>query len=210
MLKVGLTGAVACGKSTVGQMLAARGAHLIQADKIAHELYRPGEPVYYELVRRFGPDIVGVDGGIERAALARAAFGSGRVQELNQIVHPEVIRRQEEWMRQVGERDPRAIAVVEAALIFEAGVGGRFDKLIVVTCRPEQRAPRFAQRQQMEAAEAEAEVARRLAAQWPEERKIAAADYVIDNSGPLAETESRVDAVFAALHKLAQEKPSSP
>src|SRR5205085_10488571 len=126
VLRVGLTGGIACGKTLVSDMLAARGAHVIQADQIAHELMQPGQPVYDEVVRRFGREILESDGKISRPKLAEAVFGGGdhgrsRIQELNRIVHPAVIRRQEEWMDDVGRLDPNAIAVVEAALIVEAG-----------------------------------------------------------------------------------------
>ena len=91
MLRVGLTGGVACGKSTIGQMLVTRGAHLIRADDIAHELMQPGRPVYNEVVRNFGASVVHADGTINRPRLAEAAFSGGRVAELNRIVHPAVI-----------------------------------------------------------------------------------------------------------------------
>ena len=128
MLKVGLTGGIAAGKSVVGEMFVALGAYLVQADAIAHQLMQPGEAVYYEVVARFGREILAFDGTVDRARLAEAAFGSGaesrpsRIEELNRIVHPAVIRRQEEWMEEVGRRDPQAIAIVEAALMLEAGV----------------------------------------------------------------------------------------
>ena len=126
VLKVGLTGGIAAGKSVVGEMFAALGAHVIQADEIAHQLMQPGEAVYREVVDHFGAGILDPDGSVNRARLAELAFGGpdqpSRVQELNQIVHPAVIRRQEEWMAEVGRRDPHAIAMVEAALILEAGM----------------------------------------------------------------------------------------
>ncbi len=203
MLKVGLTGGIACGKSTVGAMLAARGAHLLHADQVAHRLMEPGEAVYEEVVRRFGRGILQLDGSIDRAKLAEAAFGSGRIQELNRLVHPAVLARQEQWMAESGARDPGAIVVVEAALILEASAGAQFDKLIVVTCRAEQKAARFAERQKLDLTAARREVERRSAAQWPDEKKAAAADYVIDNSGSQAETERQVDALFPELNRLA-------
>jgi dephospho-CoA kinase len=199
LLRVGLTGGVACGKTTVAKMMAQRGAHVVLADEVAHQLMRPGQPVYYEIVRHFGPDIVGIDGGIDRKKLAEAAFGSGRIQELNQIVHPVVIARQQAWTDEVAAKHPDGIAVVEAALIFEAGVGKRFDKLVVVTCTMPQKIERFARRHNMELAAAEGEVTRRMAAQLPEEEKTRAADYVIDNSGSLADLEARVDVLMAEL-----------
>ena len=209
MLRVGLTGGFACGKTTVAKMMAERGAHVALADEIAHQLMRPGEPVYYEVVRHFGPEVVGIDGGIDRKKLAEATFGAGRIQELNQIVHPAVIARQDSWMEEIAAKDPSGIAVVEAALMLEAGVAKRFDKLVVVTCTLPQKIARFAQRTHMEPAAAEAEVKRRMAAQLPDEEKVRAADYVIDNSGALSELETKVDALMAELRKVARGKTLS-
>lgn len=205
MLKVGLTGGIASGKSVVGEMFVALGAHLVQADQIAHELMQPGQAVYEEVVRQFGTGILNSDGSVNRPALAEAAFGgpggggSPRVAELNRIVHPAVIRRQDEWMDEVGRRDGHAIAMVEAALILEAGAARRFDRLIVVTCREEQRVQRFAERLEIDVEAARQEVRRRMAAQWPDEEKIKAADHVIDNSGSLDATQRRVREVWAQL-----------
>jgi len=208
VLRLGLTGGIACGKSVVGEMFARLGAHVIQADAVAHALMQPGCPVYEEVVRRFGREILNPDKSINRSRLAAAAFGTSggassrippRVKELNEIVHPAVIAHENEWMDEIGRRDPNAIAIVEAALILEAGVAGRFDKLIVVTCRPEQRVARFARRLGIGEGAARAEVARRMAAQIPDEEKIKAADFVIDNSGSLEDTEQQVARVFREL-----------
>lgn len=204
MLRVGLTGGVACGKTTVAEMLRRRGAHIVYADEIAHQLLAPGQPVYKEVVKAFGAGVLQPDGQVDRARLADAAFGRGRVQELNQIIHPPVIARQEEWMTQVGKQDAHAIAVVEAALILEAGVGPRFDRLVVVTCKPEQKAVRYAARHKISEEAARAEVARRSAAQIPDAEKAAAAHFLIDNSGSREETERQVERLFAELHKLAR------
>ena len=207
MLKVGLTGGIAAGKSVVGEMFVALGAHLIQADAIAHQLMQPGETVYREVVRHFGKGILNPDGAVNRARLAEAAFGAARgnkdsrIQELNQIVHPAVIRRQEEWMEEVGRRDARAIAMVEAALLLEAGAGKRFNRLVVVTCRPEQRVQRWAARMGVDEESARREVERRMAAQLPDDEKIKAADYVIDNSGSLDDTRRRVAQVYGELKR---------
>src|ERR1700756_2463956 len=130
-------------------MFAELGAHVTDADVIAHELYHPGQDVYQELIQRFGPEIVKSDGEIDRARLAEIVFGGNRVDELNKIVHPAVIQRQDQWMRAIGEKDPYAVVIVEAALIFEAGVKSHFDKTIVVTCMPEQKVSRYAQRSGM-------------------------------------------------------------
>ncbi len=208
LLKLGLTGGIAIGKSVVGDMFVKLGAHLIQADAVAHWLMDPGRAVYEEVVRRFGREILDPDGSINRPRLAEAAFGApggapARVKELNEIVHPAVIAHENEWMEEIGERDPNAIAIVEAALILESGTAGRFDHLIVVTCHPEQRILRFARRLGISEDAARAEVARRMAAQIPDEEKIKAADFIIDNSGSLDATEQQVQHVFAALRQPA-------
>lgn len=210
MLKVGLTGGIASGKSVVGEMFVALGAHLIQADAIAHQLMQPGEAVYQEVVHHFGSGILNPDGTVNRARLAEAAFGaspenkSSRIEELNQIVHPAVIKRQDEWMDEVGRKDLQTIAMVEAALILEAGATKRFDKLVVVTCHPEQRIRRWAARVGVDEETACREVGRRMAAQLPDEDKIRAAQYVIDNSGSLDETRKQVTKVYAELKRAAE------
>jgi dephospho-CoA kinase len=202
MLKVGLTGGIAAGKSVVGEMFVKLGAHLIQADHISHELMQPGQAIYREVVKHFGPGILNPDQTVNRPKLAEAAF-SGRIQELNQIVHPAVIQKQNEWMAELGRREPHAIAIVEAALILEAGFGDDFDRLIVVTCRQEQRVERWAHRMNVDKETARREVTRRMAAQFSDEEKIKASDYVVDNSGSLDETQKQVSAIFGQLKQQA-------
>lgn len=209
MLKVGLTGGIASGKSTVGEMFAAFGASVIQADAIAHQLMQPGEEVYEQVVRHFGAGVLNPDGTVNNARLAEAAFSSKpgkppRIQELNQIVHPAVIRRQNEWMAEAGRGKPLTIALVEAALLLEAGAGKDFDLMIVVTCRPEQRVERWARKRNLDAETARREVARRMAVQLPDEEKIKAADYVIDNSGSLDETRTQVGRIYKDLQRTVQ------
>jgi dephospho-CoA kinase len=166
----------------------------------------PGEAVYDEVVRNFGRAILNPDGSVNRGRLAEAAFGSGavgsesRVGELNRIVHPAVIRRQDEWMEEVGRKDPGAVAMVEAALILEAGAAKHFDRLVVVTCGEEQRIARYAARQKIDMEAARLEVRRRMAAQLPDAEKIKAADYVIDNSGSIEQTRAQVEHVWHQLH----------
>ena len=193
-------------------MFVGLGAHLVQADKIAHELMLPGRPVYNEVVKHFGGAILNADMSVNRARLAEAAFGTARegstqsasrVQELNRIVHPAVIRAQEEWMEEVGRQNRGAVAMVEAALIVEAGAAKRFDSLIVVTCDEEQRVARFAARQKLPLEEARKEVARRMAAQLPDAEKINVANYVIDNSGSLNHTRAEVERVWGELRAKA-------
>lgn len=200
LLKVGLTGGIASGKSVVSEMFAALGVHVVQADAISHRLMQPGQAVYDEVVRRFGRGILNPDGTVNRPKLAQAAFGDPpRVEELNRIVHPAVVEEQDRWMQEVGARDPSAIAMVEAALILEAGAANRFDCMVVVTCRPEQRVERWARRTRTDLETARAEVTRRMAAQWPDEEKVKAADYVIDNSGSLDETQEQVKVIYESL-----------
>jgi dephospho-CoA kinase len=208
MLKVGLTGGVASGKSVVAEMFAALGAQVIQADQIAHQLIQPGEAVYEEVVRHFGTEILNPDRTVNRARLAEAAFGTEskrppRIQELNQIVHPAVLTKQEQWMDEVGRRNPKAVAMVEAALILEAGAATQFDRLIVVSCQPEQRIQRWQGRLKVSEQAARAEVSRRMAAQLEDAEKIKAADYVIDNSGSLDQTRVQVEKLFPELQTLA-------
>ena len=205
LLKVGLTGGIASGKSAVAGMFAQLGAQVIKADEIAHQLMQPGEGVYAEVVRHFGKGILNPDGTVNRPHLAEIAFGGvtgnqpSRVHELNRIVHPAVIEKQEQWLEEAGKRDPKAVAIVEAALILEAGAAKRFDRLIVVTCRPEQKIERWARRMKIDEETARHEVTRRTAAQVPDADKVKAADYVIDNSGSLDETSKQVRAIYANL-----------
>lgn len=202
MLKVGLTGGMACGKSVVGEMFLALGAHVIQSDTVAHQLMQPGEAVYEEVVSRFGTAILNPDRTVNRAKLAEAAFGHpSRIAELNRVVHPAVIEYENRWMQEIARHDPHAIAIVEAALILEAGSANRFDRLVVVTCRPEQRMERWASRAKVGLETAQREVTRRMAAQLSDEEKINAADYVIDNSGSLQETRKQVKKIYELLQQ---------
>ena len=204
MLRVGLTGGVACGKTTVAQMLHERGAYVLLADKLAHDLMRQGETVYTRVVERFGNGILNEDGSISRPKLAELAF-AGRIQELNAIVHPAVLQAEDSWMDEVGLGNPAAITVCEAALLYEAGGHERFDRIIVVTCPLESKVRRFAQRVGITLDAARADVERRMRAQWPDEAKAARADYVIDNSGALEETNQQVERVWQQLHEAARQ-----
>lgn len=214
MLKVGLTGGIASGKSLVGEMFVTLGASLVQADRIAHDLMLPGQAVYNEVVRHFGREILNADLTVNRARLAEKAFGTvtdeesnasreSQVGELNRIVHPAVIRAQEEWMEERGRQDRHAVVIVEAALILEAGTAKRFDRLIVVTSNEEQRVQRFAARQRIDIDTARKEVARRMAAQLPDKAKIKAADFVVDNSGSIEQTREQVLSIWPALREAA-------
>ena len=204
MLRVSLTGGVACGKSTVAKMFSDLGAEVVDADQIVHQLYNKGEPVFRELVARFGNDILSPDGQIDRARLAALAFEGGRVQELNSIVHPAVGRKQKEWLEQVAAREPNAVAMVEATLTLEAGGKSRFDKVIVVTCRPEQKIARYAKRAGISEAAARIEVERRSKVQMTDQEKARLADYLIDNSSELEPARAQVDKIYTELKGLAR------
>jgi dephospho-CoA kinase len=195
MLRVGLTGGIACGKSTVAEMLVKRGAHFLQADTLAHQLYEPGTPTYDEILRHFGRDICDPDGTINRGRLANLAFPD-RIGELNAIVHPAVGLAQRRWMADGERDDPHGVAVVEAALILEAGAGKDFDKIIVVTCDFESKVRHYARRTGVSPDAARAEVERRGAAQFSDAQKASHADYVIENSGPIEDTERQVEKIW--------------
>jgi dephospho-CoA kinase len=208
LLKIGLTGGIASGKSAIAGIFVSLGAYLLKADELAHELMLPGKPVYAEVVRTFGRGILHADERINRPKLAQLAFGDAahppRIQELNSIVHPAVLRAQEDWMEGIGRNHPSAIAMVEAALILEAKAEYQFDRLIVVTCSAEQRIQRMAKRHGISPEAAKREIERRMAAQLSDEEKIKAADYVIDNSGTLENSRERALEIFAELHREAQ------
>jgi dephospho-CoA kinase len=206
VLRVGLTGGIACGKSVVGQMLVAEGAHLLEADKLSHELMKPGKSVYEEVVRRFGRGLLMPDGEIDRPVLAGIVFADKkRLEELNSIVHPAVIQAQEQWMDDVGRNDPSAIAIIEAALIYEAGLAEHFDKVITVTCTPQDKLTRLARRMGVEPDVARVELERRSSAQIPDEEKVRRAHYVIDNSGSLTDTLEQVRRLADELKRLARQ-----
>jgi dephospho-CoA kinase len=211
MLKIGLTGGMSSGKSVVGEMFVELGAHLIQSDSVGHQLMQPGEPVYARVVNHFGAGILNPDKTVNRARLAEAAFGQpSRIEELNRIVHPAVIELENHWMDEIARREPHAIAIVEAALILEARAEKRFHRLLVVTCRAEQRIERWASRAKVDLETARREVTRRMAAQMPDEQKIKAADYLIDNSGSLAATRAQVEQIYKKLRAEEEKISQAP
>jgi dephospho-CoA kinase len=221
VLRVGLTGGLGSGKSTAARMFAAKGAYVFSADEIGREMMQPGQAVYAEIVAHFGPGVVEADGTLDRAALARMAFGAsgngGRVEELNAIVHPAVIARQAELIEELAARDADAVAMVESALIFETKFGGeegwhrRFDKIIFVRAAEELKIARFvaraADRQTLSdeaRAGLEAEARRRLANQAETERNAALCDYVLTNDGTVEELQAQVDALWPVLKRAAK------
>lgn len=217
MLRVGLTGSLGSGKSTVAAELRALGAEVIEADELGRELMEPGHAVFDQIVRVFGPEVVLADGHLDRPRLAQLAFAGGRLDDLNAIVHPAVIAAQQRWMDAVFARDPKAVAVVESALIFEverdararcesegvlADWRNRFDRIVVLTAPDEVKIARYVARIAPAPAALDAAVAdarRRLSFQVPDAEKAARADYVIENTGDLAALEARVREVWLEL-----------
>ncbi len=190
-------------------MFVTLGAKLALADDIAHKLMQPGQDVYWKVVEAFGLDILNPDETINRAKLADAAFPTGRIAELNAIVHPPVIDAEEEWMREVFRSDPKAIAIIEAALLLESGNWKNFDKLITVTCSFDQKVERFAKRHDMPLDIARTEVERRMKAQKSDEEKIRVSHYVIDNSGSIDKTREQVHRIWPELKTMSMQKACS-
>lgn len=198
-MKVGLTGGLATGKSFVGTALKDLGCYLIEADALGHEVLEPGGEAYEGVVREFGAEILLADGAIDRKRLAAIVFADReKLAALNRLVHPPVLRRLEAMEAEIGARDPEAIVVVEAAVLIEAGVHGRFDKLILAVCREEQQIERAVARGDG----TREEVLARIRRQMPLEEKRKFADYVIDTSGSKEETLRQVRAVYDQLRSL--------
>ena len=201
MLRVGLTGGLASGKSFVGEALASLGCHLLKADELGHQLLMPGTPVYEKVVAEFGPAILDSEGRIIRRALASLVFADPqRLARLNAIVHPAVIEEEERWMQVVAARDPHGIAVVEAAILIETGSYRRFDKIVLAVCPDELQIERAMKRDGLSREEA----LQRLQRQMPLEEKRKFADYIIDTSGPKEQTLAQVRRLYEELRRLAQ------
>jgi len=199
MLRLGLTGGIASGKSAVAAMLRELGFSVLDADSLAHRLIEPGQPAYEEVLREFGPAIADGHQRVDRARLAALVFADrSKLDRLNAIVHPRVaevvFRKFEEWAHQ-GTRDA---AFVEAALLIESGIHKHLDGLVVALCRPEQQLERLAAR-----GLSEAEAARRIAVQMPVAEKLRLATEKIDCSGSLEQTRHQVEALAAKLRRSA-------
>jgi dephospho-CoA kinase len=203
MLRVGLTGGIACGKSTVAAILRELGCTVLDADTLAHRLMEPGKPAYDELVREFGSSILRPDGTIDRKALGAIVFADrARLDRLNRIVHPRVIEGRDRQLAEMELANPRGIAVVEAALLVEAGYHKNLDRLLVAWCRPEQQRERLRER-----GLSTEEIEQRIAAQMPVDEKRRLADTVIDCSGDLKDTRRQVVDLVARLHMEAAAEP---
>jgi dephospho-CoA kinase len=195
MLVVGLTGGIATGKSTVAGMFAARGAAIVDADRIAHALQEPGQRCHRHIVEVFGPGVLDEAGRIDRGRLGARVFADASArQRLEAIMHPAIREACENEIR-AAEAAGRTICIVDAALILEAGRRDRFHKIVVVAAPEDVQVDRLVRSRGLTPAEAR----QRLSSQWPTAAKAALADFAIDNGGDLASTEAQAARVHAAL-----------
>lgn len=200
MLRVGLTGGLASGKSFVGEALASLGCHLLKADELGHQLLMPDTEVYRRVVEEFGSSILDEAGRINRRALASVVFADpARLARLNAIVHPAVIEEEERWMQRVAAQDPHGIAIVEAAILIETGSYRRFDRIVLAVCPLEQQIERAMKRDGL----SREEVLERLERQMPLEEKKKFADFIIDTSGEKEHTLIQVRRLYEELRRLA-------
>ena len=200
MLLIGLTGNIASGKSTVARLLAARGATIIDADLLARQAVEVGTPAYDKILQRWGRDVLAPDGMLDRAALRERVFADqDELEELNQIVHPEVTRMRDELVAEARDRGDR-IVVCDIPLLFENDLAGSFDRIMLVDAPRPMRLERLVRERGLH----EAEAMKMIAAQMPAELKRARADYVIDNTRALDDLEARVDEVWHGLEEEAR------
>lgn len=214
MLRVGLTGELGSGKSTVARLLAGHGAVVLSSDEMARGMMQPGQAVYQAIAERFGPAVLLVDGQLNRPELARLAFAPEhpRVEELNAIIHPAVIAEQERLVAEIAHTQPRAIVVIESALIFTTKYAGgdepwrkRFDRIVVVTAPDEVKVERFIQRAAGTRIlnEAEREALRQDGlARLSRQRMTGAADFTLENNRGMDELTHEVNALWTELTKL--------
>lgn len=200
MLRVGLTGSIAVGKSFVTSILSDLGCHTLDADETAREVVLPGSPGLGAVAQSFGRDILNDDGTLNRQRLGELVFANEeKRQKLNQILHPFIIARQDEIMREWEREDPQGIGIIDAALMIESGGYKRFDKLIVVHCRPEVQLERLMLRNGLSRDEAQA----RINSQMPQAEKQKFADFLIDTSDGFELTRKRTVEVYDKLARLA-------
>lgn len=199
MLKVGLTGSIAVGKSFVLGVLAELGCHVLDADTTAREVVAPSRPGLTAVTDAFGDDILNADGRLDRAKLGAIVFANEPKRlQLNSILHPFIIAAQDKQMRDWEREDPQGIAVVDAALMIESGGYRRFDKLVVVHCRPEVQLQRLTARDAISRTAAE----QRIGAQMAQEDKKRYADFLIDTSEGFEDTRQQAEKVFQKLSEL--------
>jgi len=201
MLRAGLTGSIAVGKSFVSSVLAELGCHVLDADQTARGVVASGSPGLQSIVGAFGREVLQSDGTLDRAKLGAIIFGDETKRaRLNAILHPLIIKAQDEWLRRCGDEDPQGIGIIDAALMIETDGYQRFDKLIVVHCRTELQLERLVKRDGLTIEAA----GRRIAAQMSQEEKKKFADYLIDTSNGFAEARQQAIGVYEKLKALAR------
>ena len=201
MLRVGLTGSIAVGKSFVGSVFVELGCHLLDADETAREVVEPGTEGLKLIVDEFGPEVLQADGTLDRKAVGAIIFANPeKRQRLNAILHPRIIERQDEMLHRWEEKDADGIGIVDAALMIESGGYRRFDKVIVVHCRPEVQLERLMLRQGLSLEEART----RIDSQMPQAEKQKFADYLIDTSDGFELTRKRTKEVYDQLSQIAR------
>jgi dephospho-CoA kinase len=201
MLRVGLTGSIAVGKSHVLALLGELGCHVIDADRTARDVVAKGTEGLRRVVEEFGEEVLLPDGALDRARLGAIIFADKEKRaRLNSILHPLIISAQDEEMRRWEAEDPEGIGIIDAALMIESGGYKRFDKIVVVHCRPEIQIERLMRRNNLSREEAE----RRIAAQMPQEEKMRYADFLIDTSEDYEQTRQRTLEVFQKLKALSE------
>lgn len=195
-LILGITGNIASGKSTIAGAFARLGAALVDADQLARDVVAPKSPVLQTLVARFGAEILLPEGSLDRERLGQIIFtDSVARQDLNQIMHPAIGQLAVERLQQLKKKPGLSLVVYEAPLLFEAGAEGRVDQVLVVKIEPQVQVQRLMQRDQLDEVAAQ----QRIATQMPQGEKLARADYVIDNSGTVAEALQQVDSLWQEL-----------
>jgi dephospho-CoA kinase len=200
MLRVGLTGSIAVGKSFVARTLAELGCAVLDADATAREVVAPGTVGLQALVEAFGVEVLRDDGELDRERLAAIVFAdAGKRELLNSILHPLIIAAQDDWLRKREAESSRGVAVIDAALMIETGSFRRFDRIVVAHCRPEVQLARLMSRNHL----AREEAVRRIAAQMPQAEKVSHADFLIDTSEGFDDTCRQVEAVYGKLQDLA-------
>lgn len=195
MIRVGLTGGIGSGKSTVARMLAAQGFTVVDADQIAREIMEPGSPVLAEVAREFGEELLLADGTLDRAELARRAFATeDATQRLNAITHP-AIRAESARRLDAAEARGEAAAIYDMPLLVDLGLHESMDLTVVVDVDPEERVRRLVASRGLDEADARARIARQI----PDAERNAAADVIIDNNGPVEGLEPQVEALANRL-----------
>ena len=196
MLRVGLTGSIGVGKSFVSGVFAELGCHVIDADQVARDVVKKDSPALQDIVSKFGAEVLDQSGELDRAKLGAIVFAdAGKLASLNSILHPYIIAKQDELLRQLEKEDPSGITIVDAALMIESGGYKRFDKLVVVHCRPEVQLERLMKRNNLSREEA----AQRIATQMAQEEKKKFADYLIDTSDGFDATRQNTSEAYRQL-----------